>query len=287
VHLTKHHGLGNDFLVALDATAGVPLPDDPEVLAGLARVLCDRRRGIGADGLIVGRLGDAPEGADVAMALRNADGSRAEISGNGIRCLGQAVVAARGVDRGNVVVATDAGRREVSVVPGADPREVQVEVAMGEVSVVGEVPAMATVLLDGRAHRYLAVGNPHLVVEVPDPAAVDLATEGHALEAAFEGGVNVEFVRVVDDGDAGAPVIELRVWERGAGITEACGSGACAAAHAARSWGRVGDDARVAMPGGAATVHLAGDEAVLTGPSVHIARIEVPDDLVLGAGGPR
>jgi diaminopimelate epimerase len=201
------------------------------------------------------------------MALHNADGSRAEISGNGIRCLGQAVVAARGTDRGNVVVATDAGRRELSVVPGADPLEVQVEVAMGEVSSVGEVPAMATVLLDGRAHRYLAVG--------------------HALEAAFEGGVNVEFVRVVDDGDAGAPVIELRVWERGAGITEACGSGACAAAHAARSWGRAGDDARVAMPGGAATVHLAGDEAVLTGPSVHIARIEVPDPLVLGAGGPR
>lgn len=279
MQLTKHHGLGNDFLVALDPLAVPHGADESEALARLARALCDRHRGIGADGLIVGRTAGAPDGADLTMVLHNADGSRAEMSGNGVRCLGQAVVEARGVADGTVVVATDAGIRVLEVAASGRPHEVSVQVTMGEVSPAGEVPAMALVLLGERAHRYLDVGNPHLVVEVDDPAAVDLVTEGPALEAAFEHGVNVEFVAVhAHDGER--PLIDLRVWERGAGVTEACGTGACAATHAARAWGRVDDEAEVVMPGGRAAVRLEGDEAVLTGPSVHIARVEVPDDAV-------
>ena len=132
MRLSKHHGLGNDFLVLLD-----DLEPDP----ALARRLCDRRRGVGADGLIVGRPpgaalgsgggpgpgpGVASEGeagtVDVIMVLRNADGSRAEMSGNGIRCLGQAVALDRGADRLELVVATDAGPRALAVAPGPPRR---------------------------------------------------------------------------------------------------------------------------------------------------------------------
>jgi diaminopimelate epimerase len=121
-------------------------------------------------------------------------------------------------------------------------------------------------------HATVDVGNPHLVVEVADPDAVDLAVEGAEIERQFAEGINVEYVTVE------APDrIRLRVWERGAGITEACGSGACAAAHAAHAWGAVDDRVVVAMPGGEAEVRLEEDGSItLCGPSVHIADIEVP-----------
>jgi diaminopimelate epimerase len=116
------------------------------------------------------------------------------------------------------------------------------------------------------------VGNPHLVLPRDDLAAVDVRADGPALEALVPGGVNVEWYRQRDGGD-----LELVVWERGAGATEACGTGATAAAHLARSWGLVGDQVRVDMPGGSATVVLDGDEPVLIGPSALIATVEVPD----------
>ena len=111
VQLTKHHGLANDFLVVLDEVNGrVPAVDGV-----LARQLCDRRRGIGADGLIHGEAPPAGSEVDVIMHLFNADGSRAEMSGNGIRCLGQALSEARDVREGVFVVSTDAGRRRLQV----------------------------------------------------------------------------------------------------------------------------------------------------------------------------
>lgn len=279
MRLTKHHGLGNDFLVALRGSANTGVPTDAASLAALALALCDRRRGVGADGLIVGEV-DAD--GHVLMHLHNADGSRAEMSGNGIRCLGQAVAIERGSNRATIDVTTDAGHRHLRVAPGAAHHEVVVEVSMGRVSDAGEVPEEAATVVGSRQHRYLDVGNPHLVVAVDDPDSVDLASEGPAIEAGFPDGVNVEFIHVADADDGHDPVVTLRVWERGAGITEACGTGACAATFAARGWGMVGDDATVAMVGGRARVHLSGDEAVLTGPSVFVAAIDVPDDVIDG-----
>jgi diaminopimelate epimerase len=271
VRLTKHHGLANDFLVVLDETNDRA----PTVDGVLARRLCDRRTGIGADGLIHGaRPVDDADGLDVVMHLYNADGGRAEMSGNGIRCLVHAVARARGRAAGTFRVQTDGGLRILELAPdpadGADV--VQVSVDMGPARPGPEVPLPVESELDAR-HATVDMGNPHLVIESDDPTTVDLATLGGWLERQFADGINVEFIAKHD----GRPdAIVLRVWERGVGITQACGTGACAAALVAHGWGIVGDTVTVAMPGGDAEVQL-GTHLVLTGPSAYIATIEVPN----------
>lgn len=267
LELTKHHGLANDFLVALDEANGRAVRADGE----LARRLCQRRTGIGADGLIRGAIPseeDQDNGIDLVMHLFNADGSRAEMSGNGIRCLAQAFTRWQGRDEARVVVRTDGGVREVVVRDGTAPVSV-VTVAMGRAIAGPLVPGPLAEELTGR-YRTLDLGNPHLVIEVADPASVDLPTEGAWLEQQFPGGVNVEFIAQ----GAEPGLLTMTVWERGAGVTQACGTGACAAAVAAHGWGLVGRRVRVQMPGGTAEVEV-GDEVFLTGPAVFVASIEV------------
>ena len=238
--LTKHHGLGNDFLVLLDT-------DDRYAAAheAMAVALCDRRTGIGADGLL--RL--AP---GLRMHLRNADGSAAEMSGNGIRCLAQAIFD-QGVHGGpDVEIVTDAGPKWVRT-----NFDGTYTVDMG--------PATVKDLQEGRAE--VDTGNPHLVVVVDDPAAVDLEAMGQDhLD------VNLEVIRVDNQSN-----VTMRVHERGAGITEACGTGSCAIAAATRAWGFTGDRVTVHNPGGDLGVELQGDTALLTGPAVFIGRVEVSD----------
>ncbi len=264
MRLTKHHGLGNDFLVLVDLEGTTPID------AGLAQAVCDRRRGVGADGLI--RVSPGTGGADVTMSLRNADGSVAEMSGNGIRCLGQAVARARQVDVLELSVATGGGRRRVSVVPGPDARTAWVHVEMGPAG--NRHPRwVSTEIVDGATKTATVdVGNPHLVVLVDDPAAVDLLEVGPRLSAQFDHGSNVEVVAVAP---GRRDTLDLRLWERGAGITEACGTGAAAAAHAAYGWGLVGERVLVRMPGGALEVQL-GASITLAGPATFIADVEVP-----------
>lgn len=267
MRFSKLHGLGNDFLVALGDGDGEAIV----LTAEQARAVCDRRRGIGADGVIVANTPEnvatseeVPDGVDLVMVLRNADGSVAELSGNGIRCLAHAVALARGVRDAEFVIATGGGVRNVQVREAGDTCTVRV--GMGSAVDGPEIPD--DLVPDGRAST-VDVGNPHLVLEVPDPRAIDLAVTGPALEARFVGGINVEFVRIEARNE-----MSLTVWERGAGITQACGTGAVAAAHAARSWGLVDDDVRVVMPGGTARVEL-GDEIVLSGPSVYVVDLDV------------
>jgi len=274
MRLTKHHGLGNDFLVVLEEVNGPVVAD-----ATLARRLCDRRRGIGADGFIVGARPSPTDAdaADVVMRLWNADGSRAEMSGNGIRCLAQAVAMARDEHTATYVVATDAGRRDVVVHDDAEHRLASVSVAMGTVADGPVVPAEVAERLTDTRHATVDVGNPHLVVWVPDLTAVDLVGTGSWIESRFDAGINVEFIATTAEADT----IDLLVWERGAGVTEACGTGAVAAATRAHQWGLVDREVRVRMPGGAAEVLVPAtptDEAVLIGPAQHIATIEFDDE---------
>ena len=259
--LTKHHGLGNDFLVAFR-----PVVDD---LPGLARRLCDRRRGVGADGLLVA---EAAAGHTARMVLYNADGSRAEMSGNGIRCFAQALASKRG-DLSEQSILTDAGERLVALEATDDAATLRATVDMGEVEPLDE-PAGWAVLgcHPDRPVAHLSLGNPHSVVGVDEVAAVDLAHLGGQVPH-----VNLEIVEPGPTTDA----ITMKVHERGSGITEACGTGACAAAYAARSWGLVNagvDEVVVHMDGGTATVAFRPDaprRAILTGPATYVATIEV------------
>lgn len=259
--LTKHHGLGNDFLVVFD-----PAVND---LPALARELCDRRRGIGADGLLVG---SAIADFDARMVLYNADGSRAEMSGNGIRCFAQAV-AERAGRPSSLRILTDAGSREVSIIRGARSDTVEVVVDMGEVSLLPEPADWAQLHCDPlRPVLHLSLGNPHSVVGVDDVHSIDLELLGQVVPY-----VNLE---IVESGpEPGA--ITMRVHERGAGITAACGTGACASAWAAHEWGMVAADTHevvVHMDGGSARVRMhqpSAGRVTLVGPAQFVGTIVV------------
>jgi diaminopimelate epimerase len=287
VRLAKLHGLGNDFLVHLT--------DDASQLDALdgwserAWRWCDRTHGVGADGLVLGVRGTAD--ADLVMVLHNANGSRAEMSGNGIRCLVHAEGRRAGVDAGRWVVATDGGERTVDLT--ADPEEdPNTAVAAVDMGAVGPGPIATTLvriagidplqLDDPVVQRRFALqpkeaatyelGNPHLVLLVDDPEGVEIGRVGPAWEDCFPDGINVHAVAPTrHESDA----MTMVIWERGVGPTAACGTGATAVAFAANEWGLVGDRVTVHMPGGDVVVDV-GDTMVLHGPSVFIADVEVP-----------
>ncbi|MGH9188635.1 MAG: diaminopimelate epimerase [Acidimicrobiales bacterium] len=250
MRLEKYHGLGNDFLVLLDLEGSRPVDGEQ------ARALCDRRRGVGADGLI--RVTADGRGAAVAMQLFNADGRRAEMSGNGIRCLALALADAGLAPARSFTVSTDAGLRTVEMLDDG-----QIAVDMGAAQILD-----SRTTAGGLRETAVDMGNPHVVVEVADPAKVDLAEE-----AALRGDVNVEVVAA----GPGPDEITVRVHERGVGETQACGTGASAAAAAAAGWGLVGDRVTVRQPGGDLQVHLGPDTVTLTGPAVYVGSVEVPD----------
>jgi diaminopimelate epimerase len=266
MRLTKHHGFGNDFLVVLDDDASHPLDAD------VARALCDRRTGVGADGLIRATpLDVVADDAVAAMDLRNADGSPAETSGNGIRCLAQALILAGWADGPTIPIRTDAGRRVVALHDRSDPRTYTLSVELGVARIVGEAPEWA----GGPVRRTLRVnvGNPHLVFDVDGhDDEVELVGLGESVNAKEPGGANVHLLT----GEAGDR-IAIRSYERGVGPTLACGTGACAAAVAAQAWRLVGDVVAVEQPGGTADVTIGGDGAVvLRGPATFVATVELP-----------
>jgi diaminopimelate epimerase len=263
ISLSKHHGLGNDFLVAF----GVEVPD--RELASVARRVCDRRRGVGADGLLIG---SSVEGYDARMVLYNADGSRAEMSGNGIRCFSQAIARRTGSLAAQRVL-TDAGERDVALSATESPDTILATVDMGAVDAIEEPVGWGELgCHPDRPVAHLSLGNPHSVVGVDDVDVVDLALLGGTVPL-----VNLEIVEPGERQDE----VRMRVHERGAGITEACGTGACAVAHAAASWGLATPrDGKlvVHMDGGSATVELdapSPGRVTLTGPATYVATIEI------------
>jgi diaminopimelate epimerase len=290
MRFVKMHGLGNDY-VFLDCfeqrLEGVDLPV-------LARRLSDRHRGVGSDGLI---LICPSEQADVGMVVYNADGSRAEMCGNGIRCVAKYAyergLLRRGIQeagarsgRGSMTVQTDTGVRAVEVLVGGDGNRVEsVRVDMGRpkldpseipTTLLGPVVVDRAVEISGRRYRLTCVsmGNPHAVVFVDDVGAVALAEEGPAIETAkvFPRRTNVHFVQV------GAPdEVTMVTWERGSGATEACGTGASAVCVAGSLTGRTVRQIRANLPGGQLAVQWADDEHVyMTGPAEEVFTGEWP-----------
>ena len=266
VDLTRHHGLGNDFLI----TFAEDVPDDG---ANLARRLCDRVDGIGADGLVfatpVGTAASLADAESWAFTLFNSDGSSAEVSGNGLGCFGQALLRRQAVGSTGleVVVETPAGDRRITMDGSSTDLEVEVEVEMGAAT---PGPSIEGIQIDlggvhVRAVHSIDFGNPHLVLLVDDPDEVDLAVAGPATESFFAPtGCNVHLVSVVD-----RSTVQMRTWERGAGLTMACGSGACAVAHVLHGCGLVTGVMEVRMPGGAATVTV-GDTVRLAGTTTFV-----------------
>lgn len=343
--LEKYHGLGNDFLVLLT-------DEIPTEAAAMAQRLCDRRCGVGADGLIIATADPA------VMRLWNSDGSSAEISGNGLRCLAFAIARQRGLQQLEVIVETAVGPRrclvnstvaqgssgsaserssktvqsstqigatsDLRISNAADQDQriahtAEITVEMGSVKVgsaepkpvsaglspvsagpnlvsagpspTQEFPSAAAVvesavavvesLCGVRVERTetVDVGNPHIVMAVADPSAIALDIAGPAVEAMFPNGINVHFVAVIDH-DMNHDNVErserselvLRSWERGSGITAACGSGAVAAAAASSRWGWTYPQVTVRMTGGDAKIDLRPPVS-LTGPATYVATI--------------
>lgn len=272
MRLTKHHGLGNDFLVLLDAAGDVPLDAD------LVTRLCDRHEGVGADGVLRARPTPS-EGVHAVMELYNADGSRAEMSGNGIRCLAQALLLGGWAEGTEVVIATDAGVRVVTVEETlGEPADTDdagthvLSVDMGPARLGGEAPEW----LGGGIVRagWADMGNPHLVLQIDEAHVLpddELAALGEKVNAIAADGANVHALLAGPGDDA----VSIRTYERGVGLTRACGTGACASAALAQRWGLVGERVMVQMPGGTAQVTL-GATTRLTGPAVAIAAVEHP-----------
>lgn len=278
----KMQGAGNDYVYVNGFAERL---DHPELLAP---VIADRHFGVGGDGLIVVLPAESPE-SDVRMRMFNADGSEAEMCGNGVRC-----VAKFAVDQGLVPsdskvvkVETLAGlmviglfRDEAGEVVGARVDMGHPRLAPSEVPMHGPAGETATDIpleVEGESYRVtaLSMGNPHCVVFLPSVSGLDLERVGPAFEChpAFPQRVNTEFCRIID-----RRTIEMRVWERGSGETMACGTGASAVAVAAALNGLTERRVTILLRGGRLELEWGDDDHVyLTGPAVEVFRGDWPD----------
>ena len=240
MQFTKMQGLGNDFVV-IEGPARLTVD---EVTA-----ICDRRRGVGADGVLA-----VSPGTPIVMDYWNADGSPAEMCGNGLRCVGRYAHDQGWVTTEEFGVDTPVGLRRVRLLGDL------LQAEMGPPQLEGEET------IDGNVYHLVDIGNPHAVRFVDDPSTIDVRTVGPivAQQAGFDAGCNVEFISVAGD------VLTMRVWERGVGETLACGTGMAAAAAAALK----GADGMmtVKVPGGTGSVEIRDGIAWLTGPAEYSFR---------------
>ena len=274
IRFTKMHGCGNDFIF-IDCRER-----EIEGLGQIARRLCDRRFGIGADQLLTIHPSMR---ADFKIEIYNADGSRGEMCGNGIRCVGKYVYDHGILRKDTLRVATDAGIKVLRLHVG-DGRVQAVTVDMGEpvldgpripVAAEGQV-INAPLQVDGQTYRVTCVsmGNPHCVTFVPSVDGLPLPEIGPRFEyhPFFPKGVNTEFVQVV-----GPNELRMRVWERGSGETAACGTGACAVLVAAALNGKADRHATVHLNGGDLQIEwsAADNRVFMTGPAEEVFTGEI------------
>ena len=249
IAIVKAHAYGNDFLLAEAGDIGGNG-------SMLAKRMCDRHQGVGADGLLLfGASGDT-----MTMKLFNADGSASELSGNGLRCLAALIARQRGTTPGTVItVETDAGRKSLTLLGQAGPRYT-FRAAMGVPEDIRQV--QIPVLDETVTASILRMGNPQCVVlgNLPDAARFNRFGPALSAHAMFPAGTNVEFARVE------APDrVRIVVWERGVGPTTSSGTGASAAAVAAAAHGGASRDVEVIAPGGSQRVEWQDDGVYLTG----------------------
>ncbi|MCR4770998.1 MAG: diaminopimelate epimerase [Oscillospiraceae bacterium] len=253
MNFTKMHGLGNDYLYVYGEV--------PDNIAELSQKLSERHFGAGADGMIYISPSAA---ADFKMRIFNADGSEAKMCGNGIRCVGKYVYDKGYTDKTQLTVETLSGIKKLDMqVRCGKIKSVTVDMGPAEVGADIELRVSDRTVTG----TPVSVGNPHFVVFVDDIASAPLHTLGPLLEKheAFPGGVNVEFVQPLGEGR-----LRMRVWERGSGVTLACGTGACASAAAAvkKGYCRAYAPVSVELDGGVLEVTVGnGENVMMSGPA--------------------
>ncbi len=280
-HFVKGHGTQNDFVILADPAAELDLADD------VVAAICDRRRGVGADGLLRvarsaalverGVLPALPAGVapdDFFMDYRNADGSIAEMCGNGVRVFAHYLRASGLADTDHFTVGSRAGGRPVTV-HSFDDVTADVTVEMGPARIDGpSTVAIGERRLDGIA---VDVGNPHLAcvvdgLDAESLAAVDFGAGVHLDSAVFPRGANVEILTPAASGADGVLHAAMRVFERGVGETRSCGTGLVAAGAAiVHGRGESAGTLAITVPGGQVTVGIADGATTLRGPSMLVA----------------
>lgn len=265
---TKMHGAGNDYIYVY--TPECPIENPAEVSVALSRP----HFGIGSDGLILIGKSDV---ADFSMHIYNNDGSEAMMCGNGTRCVGKYVYDHQLTDKTTVTLETLSGIKTIQLQLGEDGKVSSATVDMGEPRT--EVPSQFLIAnsvavrnnlfnVGGYEGTFVSMGNPHFVIFVPEVMDVDLPVVGKKLEfdPAFPERCNIEFVTRRPDG-----TLRMRVWERGSGITLACGTGACATAVAATLTGHAGRISDIEMDGGTLHIEWRDDNHIyMTGPAVTV-----------------
>lgn len=252
MHFTKMHGLGNDYLYVYG---------EPENPSELSIRLSERHFGAGSDGMIW----ISPSAvADFRMRIFNADGSEAKMCGNGIRCVGKYVYDKGYTDKKRITIETLSGIKTLTL-KTSNGKVKSASVDMGNAVISSDMTLTAG--SDEITCMPVSMGNPHAVIFVSDAENVPLEKSGPLIEKheAFPGGVNVEFVQVIDE-----CTLRMRVWERGSGITMACGTGACASAAAAvrKGFCRHNDDIAVILDGGTLRINVDDDFRItMTGPA--------------------
>jgi len=272
IEFTKYHGLGNDFILIDNRSSSLPVLTPEQGIK-----LCDRHFGIGADGVIFALPGE--NGTDYTMRIFNSDGSEPEMCGNGIRCLAGFLADLEGESRikDSYRIHTLAGVITPQLISGG-----QVKVDMGLPKLLaGEIPTTLAPAQEKVISQPLEVagktwdvtcvsmGNPHCITFVEDVAAIELETIGPKFEhhPAFPQRINTEFIQVVR-----RDYLKMRVWERGAGITLACGTGACASLVAGVLTGKCDRTATIELPGGPLQIEWSEvDQRVyMTGPAERV-----------------
>lgn len=272
---TKMQGLGNDYVYVNGFKEKIENPSE------LSIKVSDRHFGIGSDGLI---LINPSKKADFEMAMYNADGSRSEMCGNGIRCVGKYVYDHGMTKKENIAVETLAGIKYLDLTI-KDDKAVKIRVNMGTpelrpelipVKAEGETVISQPITVEGTEYKMTCVsmGNPHAVVYVPDVKKLDLEKIGPAFEnhERFPKRVNTEFVKVID-----RETVEMRVWERGSGETLACGTGACAVAVSCILNGYTENTVTVKLLGGNLTIEWDQENNIvyMTGPAETVFEGEI------------
>lgn len=276
---TKMHGCGNDYIYVDGGKEIIPQEKKPEIV----RKLSDRHFGIGGDGIIFINPSDQ---ADFEMEMYNLDGSRGEMCGNGMRCVGKFVYDKGLTDKTELTVIS-AGKIKYLKLFVKDGKVETVRVNMGspiltakEVPVVSKDPEAPVIndefIVDGISYKMTCVsmGNPHAITFMDEVASLPLEKIGPSFEnhERFPNRVNTEFIRVIDD-----KTVEMRVWERGSGETLACGTGACATAVACALNGLTGNEVLVKLLGGDLFIEWDREENIvyMTGPATTVFEGEV------------